>query len=191
MTRKQEQKHLLRQEIRSAAKSLDKSYLQKSNDDIQAALLSLPEWERAQTVFIYISMGREPQTKEIITAALNSGKRVAVPRCMADGIMDCRAISSFEGLTPKSFGILEPDCSFPEVLPHEMDLVVAPCVAVDRNRYRLGNGGGYYDRFLSDVDCPIICLCHDALIQDRLPIEDFDVPVHMILSSEGVLGSYP
>ncbi len=180
-------KRELRQELRRLTKDLDEAYVRYSNEGIEELLYLLPEWKAARTVFLYISMGNEPHTHGIFHAAVSSGKRVGVPRCLGNGIMEAREVKDMDKLTPKSFGILEPNEEAPLVAPGEFDLVVAPCLAADQHCYRLGNGGGYYDRFLPSVKCPVICLCRGRLLQTSLPKEEFDVPVDMVLTEWGSL----
>jgi len=186
MTNEQQQKTELRKSIRAKTQTFDKQYLQESCDSIARALLSLSVWKNAKTVFIYISMGTEPCTHEIINAGLTCGKRIAAPRCLENGIMSCHAITSLKELKQGRFGIMEPGASFPVVAANEMDLVIAPCVAADTKGNRLGNGGGYYDRFLASIHCPVLCLCHSMLIHEELPVEDFDIPVDMVLNGTDI-----
>jgi 5-formyltetrahydrofolate cyclo-ligase len=62
-----------------------------------------------------------------------------------------------------------------------------PCVAADRQGYRLGYGGGYYDRFLAGVACKTACLCRERLLQDILPHDDFDRPADIVVTEEDVI----
>ena len=179
-----EQKAELRQLIRRSALELSQSYLDEASNCIETALLGLDSWKQAKTVFTYISVGAEPQTIGIINAALRDGKQVAVPRCIGNGVMDARAILSLDGLMPKSFGILEPDESYPLIEAEKFDFVIAPCVAVDKKGNRLGHGGGYYDRYLENVRCSVVCLCFGRLLQEQVPVEDFDRPVDFFLTEQ-------
>ncbi len=181
-----EQKAALRGRLRKQAQELSRQYLEDSDRKIGAAVLALPQWNAAGTVFLYLSVGSEPNTRPLIRAALQAGKRVAVPRCLPGGLMEARQIVSFDGLVPKSFGIPEPDDTFPLVSPTEIDLVVAPCVATDQNLHRLGNGGGYYDRYLPTVRCPVVCLCRGVFLLAQLPTDTLDAPVHAVVTERGV-----
>lgn len=182
-----QQKNLLRQKLRQQAKQLSAGYIAASNAGIEQRLRALPQWQNAKTVFLFISMGTEPYTHGLLRQAVSAGKRVGVPRCLDNGVMETRQITSLKGLVPKSFGILEPDETAPLLLPGDFDLVVAPCVAADENGYRLGNGGGYYDRYLPQTGCPVVCLCRDRLLQKKLPVEEFDVPMDMVLTEDRLI----
>ena len=82
-------------------------------------------------------------------------------------------------------GIPEPPETLPEVPPEEIGAALVPAVAFDRAGYRLGRGGGYYDRFLPRLSCPRIGLCYRAFVLSALPAEDWDVPVDRIITEEG------
>ena len=181
-----DQKNKLRRHIRRTSRQLSQSYLDEASSRIETTLLNLYSWKRARTVFTYISVDVEPQTKGIINAALHDGKQVVVPRCIGSGVMEARAILSLDGLVPKSFGILEPDETYPLVTMNDLDFVIAPCVAVDKKGNRLGHGGGYYDRYLKNVKCPVVCLCFGRLLQEQLPAEDFDRPVDFFVTEQGL-----
>lgn len=173
----------LRREAQRIAASLDAAALARSDAAITAAVLALAPWHAARTVFVYLSVGAEPQTGTLLAEAWRCGKRVAVPRCRSGGRMDACLITSTEGLRPKAFGIPEPGDEAP-VLPREaIDLVVAPCVAADRQGHRLGHGAGYYDRYLAGLRCPVLCLCREALLFDALPVTPSDVPVTVLTES--------
>ena len=175
-----------RQLVRLKTQRLPASYFADSDSRIRAHLLSLPEWKATDTLFIYISVGTEPDTRALIKAAWQAGKRVAVPRCMNGGNLEARLITSFDGLTQSHFNLLEPDEAFPLVPPEALHLVIAPCVAMDRSHHRLGHGGGFYDRYLAKVQCPVVCLCRHAFLFEALPADRLDVAVATTITEQGV-----
>lgn len=177
----------LRRMIRQSAKKMDREELHISDKRIEEKVLSLSEWRKAETIFCYLSMGAEPDTRALIEAAWKTGKRVAAPRCLNDGKMEAREICNWEQLQRHCFGMLEPDVTFPLMRAGDIDLIVVPCVAVDEYQYRLGNGGGYYDRLLSTVQCSILCLCREAYVLPKLPVDSWDVSVPIIVTEERVL----
>lgn len=181
-----EQKAALRLYLRQEQAKLDPSDLQGSDQQIAKHLLGLAEWKAAHIIFLYLSVGKEPDTWIILKEAWREGKRVAVPRCQPGGIMEAREISSLQGLVPRSFGILEPDESHPLISPGELDLVIAPCLAADGRLHRLGHGAGYYDRYLPRVRCPILCLCRGVFLLEKLPADELDAPVDRVITEAGV-----
>ena len=183
----EQQKNRLRKTMRDFTCRLPADYMDYSDQGILKTLLSLTEWKQAHTVFLYISIGREAGTRSAIQAAINTGKVVAVPRCLCEGIMEARIISSMEGLRPGRFGAPEPDAADPLLLPRDMDLVIAPCIAADRQGHRLGHGGGFYDRYLAQTQCPSICLCRERLLLRHVPHNTLDCQVAMVITEEGCI----
>lgn len=175
----------------SKAKSAFRSGLHRLSLSTEAeaamrnALFGLEVWERARNLFIYVSVFPEPDTHEIIRRALFEDKRVAVPRVNTEGSMSSRVVSDLSVLRPGMYGIPEP----PECAPvmEQPDLVVIPCLACDRNGYRLGHGGGYYDRYLSTHECFSICLCPDELLFDSVPHDERDRKPDIILTQRSIL----
>lgn len=177
-----EEKARLRKQIAQQVQGFEQEYLKQSNEAIARSMLALPEFAGAKTIFTYVSIGAEPDTHAIIGAALAAGKRVCVPRCLGGGIMEARQITGLDALRPAPMNLLEPDEDAPLVPPEEIDFVITPCVAASKDNMRLGHGGGYYDRFLAKVNCPVVCLCRGRLLQQSVPTEPFDKPVHRVIT---------
>lgn len=155
-----------------------------------AHMLSLPEWQEARTIFLFLHMPRgELPTSELATAAIEAGKRVAAPVITGRGIMEAHAFEDLSQVTPGAFGIRAPDPSrHPLVPPSEIDLVVVPGLAFDRHGFRLGRGGGYYDRYLGRLSTATVKVGWTAqpFLFDRLPIHPHDVPVDVIVTDQEV-----
>lgn len=114
-------------------------------------LVALPEFEAAETVFCFVSVGHggEIHTGPVLEAAWRAGKRVCVPRIGKKGApMQAVPIASMADCAPGYFGMLEPvvGAAWPA---ENIDLIVTPGLAFDRSGGRLGQGGGYYDRFFA------------------------------------------
>lgn len=161
-----------------------------SDAGIFSQLKKIPLKKRL-VVFIYVSVKNEPDTREYINYLLSAGHRVCVPLCKGEGIMEARYISSLDELSPAGFGLLEPGADAPFAAPEELDLVIAPCVAADIHGVRLGYGGGYYDRFLPQVSCPVICLCRCEMLQQNLPAQGHDIKVAAVVTENGWLPEFP
>ncbi len=141
----------------------------------------------AKTLFVYASVGREVDTRAVIDAALKAGKRVCVPRCQGAGEMQARQIFAQSTLRAAKMGLYEPDETAPLIPPMAIDLVLAPCLAADGRGTRLGQGGGYYDRFLPKTACPVVCLCRRALLFKCLPRDAWDVPAGLVVTEDGII----
>ena len=144
------------------------------------------EWYRqAKSLFIYVSVGKEPDTRALINAALWDGKQVYVPKCRKKPVMDAVRICSPDDLRPGALGIPEPAAGGPAA--KSLDLAIVPCISVSPRGDRLGHGGGYYDAFLSAHPCRTVCLCHKALMSPDIPAGSLDVPVDAVAYGEGLI----
>ncbi len=149
-------------------------------------LYALDEWKRARSVFIYVSVPPEPDTREIIRRAITEGKTVAVPKCARGGEMRALVINDLSELKSGMLGIPEPPEDAYELL--KPDIAVIPCLACDVRGCRLGRGGGYYDRYLARTECFSACLCAQSRIFESVFPEAHDVRPDMIITECGVLG---
>ena len=149
-------------------------------------LCLLPQWQAAQTVFCFASQGPEPDTLPLLQAALAEGKQLCVPRCTGPGVMELRQIRSFEELVPGAYGILEPPMTAPLTDPDDVDLAILPCLTCNHLGQRLGQGGGYYDRFLSNYRGGTVLLCREKLIREEIPLEPHDYPIPWVLTEVGL-----
>lgn len=178
-------KKSFRRDVLLEIDSLPPEYIALSDDGLRKNFLSLPEFEKADTIFAYISMGREPDTVHIIKAALAMGKTVALPVSFSGGIMEPRIIHSLSELVPGKFGILSPPDNAPVLKEEDIDLVIVPAVTFDRSGFRLGRGGGYYDRFLARSSAFTVGLGREALIRP-VPLEPHDMSVNCLVTEAGV-----
>ena len=143
--------------------------------------LALPEVEAAETVMVFYGTGREPDTVPLIQALLEKGRRVALPVVLPHRGMEARQVTDIDRLVPNRYGIPEPDGSSPVIPKHEIDVALVPHLMVDRDGYRLGWGGGYYDRWLTDFSGFTVSVCRPGRMVEHMPREEFDIPVKLVL----------
>ena len=150
-------------------------------------LLSSNEFRQSRTVMSYVSLPSEVDTFMFNTEALKRGKRVVVP-CVnaAEQAITASELTSMDSLVKGPFGIYEPEDGQKRTIPlKEIDLVVVPAIAFDRNGMRLGRGKGYYDRFLSSPDLSsarTIGIAFGFQIVDSLPSDPHDRPVLRVVT---------
>ena len=180
-----EEKRILRKRLRALEQSLPADYRERSARAIVGALLSMEAYRKAECVCCFVGTGAEIDTYPLLRDALSHGKRLCVPLCMGRGVMDMRLVASLDDLSPGLMGIPEPSADAPTVAPSEIGLLVTPCLAADRRGRRLGRGGGYYDRFLSQYRGAAVLLCRERLLQNRIPVDAHDIPVRPVLSERG------
>ena len=151
---------------------------------IQEKVLTYSAIKQANSVFLYLSFGSEVETLFLAKELLAMGKRVAVPRCNPKTrTMVAVEIQDLAQLRTGAYGILEPDHHGTEIPKTELDVVLVPALAFDRDGFRLGYGGGYYDKFLADFSGKTIGLAFSDCVVDRLPRETFDLPVDTIITN--------
>ena len=179
-----EAKKALRSEVRAAERALSPRYRASSSAAINARLLALPEYSLARTVFAFVGTAREIDTTEFLREALRQVKRLCVPLCVGPGIMELREITALEDLAPGAYGIPEPKAACPAVPLDEVDFAVIPCVSCDREGHRLGQGGGFYDRFLAAYRGPAYLVCRERLLRREIPMEPHDAIIHWVVTEK-------
>ena len=171
---------------RKAVKAERRQMTDKAQKDaaIAARLFALPAYQKAKTVLAYASLPDEVNTDVIIERALADGKTVAVPYCEAEkGIMTFYTINSLSDLHSGSYGIREPQPRPSALLTDFCDaLILVPALCFDANGYRLGYGGGYYDRFLEKHSFISVGLCYNSLIKNDLPKDKHDKSVSIVIT---------
>ena len=175
-------KSVLRAEVRAQAAALPPEVRRESDRALAGRFLALPQVEEAETLLLFRGVGTEPDTLPILEALWRAGKRVLLPKCLPGRAMAARAVTGPGGLVPGAFGIPEPGEDCPEVEKGRIDLILVPALCYDRARFRLGQGGGYYDRYLADYRGETVGLCRNALLRERLPAEPHDRPVGLVLT---------
>jgi 5-formyltetrahydrofolate cyclo-ligase len=137
----------------------------------------------------FVSFGSEIDTIPMIERALALGKRVAAPRAdpVSRTLTPCELPSPSEDLVPGAHGIREPKPHCPPVDPAELDLVVVPGVAWSEDGYRIGYGGGYYDRFLERcVRAARVGLGFEMQVMPEVPHGQADLPVDILVTDARV-----
>lgn len=186
-----DKKQELRRQVRRQLAALTPEELRRSDDDLFAQFLVLPQVEQAKTIFAFWGIpGREPDTSRLVEALLARGKRVGLPRMLPEHRMEIRQYDPACPLVSVSFGILEPGRDCPLLPREEIDLVLVPAVCYDRLGYRLGFGGGYYDRWLEQFHGVRVGLCRRAVLQNRVPAEAHDSRVDLLLTEKEIFSLF-
>ena len=183
-------KERLRKRVLAVRMGLDRGRAKVSGQAILDRVLGLEAYRRAKLVHTYVSSKEnEVDTRALIGTCLAQGKRVAVPVVMPGTKTLAHAlINGLDQLVVGPWGLAQPDPAAAVWLPAEarIDLVVVPGLAFDRRGQRIGWGGGYYDRFLAQVQTVKIGLCYDELVLDCIPGEPHDVPVDLVVAETAI-----
>lgn len=182
-----EEKIRLRKLIRNQLSQLPVAERIAEDSVLFSTFLSLPEVTQAHTLFLFCGADAEPDTARLFAPLLDRGKRLALPRMLPGRQMELRQYCPNRPLIRHPFGILEPDANCPLIPAEEIGLALVPALCYDRQGFRLGMGGGYYDRWLAHYSGLTVGLCRQALMQDAVPTEPHDRPVDVVITPEAVL----
>lgn len=181
-----EQKKALRSEIRAHERMMQPEAKQAADWKITRRLIETDDYETAKTIFAFVGTKREIDTKALLEDIIAKGKTLCVPLCTGDGIMELRQIHSFDELLEGTYGILEPIASTPVVPESDVDLAIVPCVSCSHSGKRLGQGGGFYDRFMEKYQGKTFLICREELTCEDIPVEPHDFQFSTVITDAGL-----
>ncbi|AXH99009.1 5-formyltetrahydrofolate cyclo-ligase [Sporosarcina sp. PTS2304] len=180
------EKQILRNQILKQLHQLTPSDHEQKSAEIREKFLASDEFKNAHTIGITLSRFPEVATHHLIESAWQAGKRIAIPKCIAAAReMDFRLITSFDQTETVYMDLLEPRVeSTVSVAPEEIDLQIVPGVVYTAEGYRIGFGGGYYDRYLVDYPFETVSLAFERQMTDTIERESHDIPVSYIFTEQ-------
>ena len=173
-------KKTLRKKIRELKRAMTPEQIEEKSNRLCERFLASDFYRDAKTVYGYLPYNQEVRTTPILDQALKDGKRVAVPKIYGDE-MKFLYLTDLSQVAASSFGIPEPIADEP-VATDSTALVLMPGLAFDTEGHRIGYGGGFYDKFLAqEPEHPTVALCYDFQMVQNLPVDDYDIPVELVL----------
>lgn len=161
---------------------------QDKSTEIFKKIISFKPFLDCDTVLCYYSVGGEVSTRSIIEYALYNNKTVGIPVCVNNkGNMRFYKYTLNTALKNNRIGIPEPEILSEEIRETDKTVVIVPALSFAENGFRLGYGGGYYDRYLEDFKGVSVGLCYDGLISESLPYEDYDKSVDFIITEKEII----
>lgn len=151
-------------------------------------MLALPEFQAAKVLLSYCAVRGEADAVLIEQAARQMGKEIAYPLCGSAGTM-CAAIPEGAAWMKRGkYGILEPvEGHYRIVKPDALDFIIVPCTAFDKSCFRIGMGGGYYDRYLPLCRKGFFAaLAYEAQKMDAVAVEKHDAQLDAVVTEEKV-----
>lgn len=178
-----------RQKAIKTLTTINQQYKAEIEQQLLCHLLATDVWIKAQTIGISISLDYEWDTEPIIRAAWEKGKDVCVPKCYPERHkMHFFKLTSFSELENVYYQLQEPN---PKKAQHikkdKIDLLIVPGLYFDSFGYRIGFGGGYYDRYLKGFENPSLSLTSTLLVESQLPRDAFDIPVKHLMTEKGLI----
>ena len=175
----------LRKKILQEMKALSQEQKRAMDRALTERFLHHPFYQEAKNIATYLSFPHEFQTQELIEQALKDGKKVLIPKTYPKGRMEF-VVYHPQQLKKTSFGLLEPQGDLEVVDTSRIDLIHVPGLAFTTEGYRIGYGGGYYDRYLEHFAGHTMSTIYPCQVQE-FNLENHDIPVQEVLIDEGNL----
>lgn len=175
----------LRRSLLKARQSLPEAAWREKSDRICQHLQASPQFCQAQTILAYFSIRQEPNLSLLFN---DSQKLWGFPRCVAKSLL-WHSWKPGQDLQKGDYGIFEPKADSTRLQPNDVDLILVPAVACDKSGYRLGYGGGFYDRMLSLPEWaakPTIGIIFKLADLAELPVDNWDVKLHGVCTESGL-----
>jgi len=174
--------------IRTKTEALSPSYIASCDDAIFEHVIKMHEYQEAAVIMMYAAMPRfrEISTLRIFEDAVSGCKAVCFPETKPNGVLVARVVRSFDDLIVGNYGILSPHEDELELDPDLIDMILVPAMTYDREGYRIGRGGGYYDRYLRKTDAITVGLAREQLLVPKVPREAHDMPVKRLVTEKGI-----
>jgi len=185
-------KNNLRKNMLIKRKNMSQQDVSTFSTKIMDKIMKLPQFINCKNIMLYISFNNEVDTYKLARWCLNNDKTVIAPYC----IKSCIKIIPFiinnleTDLTKSTFGIMEPKHDIlMKANIENIDLIIVPGVVFDENCNRIGFGAGYYDRFLpmKMKNTPTIGIAYDYQITDKVPADEYDVPLNFIITEKRII----
>ena len=175
------EKSEIRKQVRVYKKEVSLEEKKRRSAPVMAKVADLPCFEQANTVLLYWSMDDEVYTQDFVRQWYD--KKCLLLPCVDGDDLLLRQYTGPESMKPgPQFGIPEPTGELFSDLD-KVDMIVVPGVAFDRHKNRMGRGRGSYDRLLkSTPNATKVGVAFDFQIFDSIPVEDFDVPMDVVVS---------
>lgn len=182
-------KQRLRREVLARREAIGEQARAEGSTAISRRLFDFPPFRRAHRIALFWGVRSEVETAPIVEQALALGKRIALPvTLMGERRLRLREICGEDGeLQAGPMEIPQPAERCPEVAPPEIELVVVPAVAFDPEGYRLGYGGGFYDRLLAKMGALKVGIAFESQLVERVPRDQHDLPVDWIITDQRLI----
>jgi len=172
----------LRKQVLQDMKAIPREQKQAMDQALTERFLKHPFYQEAKVIATYLSFPHEFQTQGLIEQALRDGKKVLIPKTYPKGRMDF-VVYDAQQLVKTSFGLLEPQGNLEVVNASQIELIHVPGLAFTMEGYRIGYGGGYYDRYLEHFTGHTLSTVYPCQIRDFIA-EVHDIPVQEVLIDE-------
>ena len=173
-------KQELRARIRAQKRAMSEEMIVEKSEALGRLFAQSEAYKNAKSIYGYLPYNQEVRTTPMLEQALRDGKRVAVPKVYGEE-MKFLYLDDLTQVSKGYAGIPEPIEDGP-VADDETALVLMPGLAFDPQGHRVGYGGGFYDKFLAkEPGHPTVALCYEFQVFDALEVDDYDIPVDLVI----------
>ena len=189
-TDRMDDKKLLRRELRALRRAIDPEEKKTLDATLVEKALATDVYRGADLLLLYAPLADEPNLLALAQAAWHDGKQVAFPISHTDThTLTFHTVPSLSELCEGAYGIFEPRYDAPLAPITSKTLCIVPALAFDRAGYRLGYGGGYYDRLLAEFDGHTLGLFYHKFLKNKLPRGEYDRAVELLITEKEVLST--
>lgn len=182
-----------RKKVIECRKNKNVDFIVSNSNIIAEKLLQMEAIKNANSIMLYLDFNNEVQTDTLIKKLLSLKKIVSSPITIKEThtLIPTQIIDFNNGLRIGAYGIREPNENSPTIDIKSLDVVIVPAVAYDTHCYRLGYGGGFYDRFIENLrrDAITIGIAFDCQVFDTIPKEIHDAQLNYIVTETRTLKS--
>lgn len=182
-------KHQIRKQIRTILNNMSIEEYKERSVAIIERLFNEPYIKDRKTIAVTISRFPEVDTAMIIEKLWKLGKTVVVPKCHPKSKeMSFYAIEQFSQLETVYMDLQEPIIEETKLITKDhIETIIVPGIVFNKKGYRIGYGGGYYDRYLINFEGDLIALAFDEQVVNYVPVETHDIPVHTIITDTALI----
>lgn len=176
----------IREKNKSARLQICQAAAEEKSSAAAKAFLASEMYKKAQRIMLYMPIGNEMNTADIIKAVFADGKEAVFPVTEKDsGIITPYYAAADTVFKKGSFSVEEPQGTAAADIS-KLDIVLVPGIAFDKNGARIGFGKGCYDMFFKGLDTIKVGVCYDFQLRDKIPAEEHDIKMDFLLTESGL-----
>ncbi|WP_101844291.1 5-formyltetrahydrofolate cyclo-ligase [Halobacillus sp. Marseille-P3879] len=185
-------KQLLREQGKLILKSFSNNKKRLIEEKLHQQLFNSAAFKQSGSIATTVSLPGEWSTYPIIKHAWEEKKKVFVPKCdPRSKKMTFYHLTDFNQLETVFYGLKEPSPSkTTPVLKNDIDFILVPGLLFDRQGYRIGYGGGFYDRYLVDYQGRTASMLSKEQLIKSIPVETFDEPVQQLMIENEIINTF-
>ncbi len=174
----EESKHILRDEFKTKRLNQSLDECKRKSKIIVEKIRSLEVYQNSKTVALYHPIFNEVDLLEL----MNDDKTFCFPKIISLPNADMDFFEVGRGFIDSIYGIGEPEGNY--VAKESIDLILVPGLVFSKDKYRIGYGKGFYDKYLKNYEKPTVGIAYDFQVIDELPHESQDIKLSMVITSE-------